>query len=112
MGLDVHTDETWESYTVVVVTGELDVGFAPLLRTRLLELMNAGKTDIVVDLSAVEFIDSTGLGVLIRALRQLRERGGDLRLVVNRPDVLRIFDITGLGAEFSIMESLTGPGTR
>jgi len=108
MELDVRTDESPDPYTVVAVAGELDVGLAPQLRAQLAELIDDGKTDIVVDLSAVEFIDSTGLGVLIGLLRRLRERGGDLTLVVTRPDILRIFEITGLGSEFCILDSLSG----
>jgi anti-sigma B factor antagonist len=110
MELDVRTYESPDPYTVVAVAGELDVGLAPQLKARLVELITDGATDLVVDLSAVQFIDSTGLGVLIRVLRQLRERGGDLKLVVTRPDIMRIFEITGLGDEFCISDSLSGLG--
>jgi anti-anti-sigma factor len=103
--LDVTADDRQPTYTVVTLDGELDVGQAPQLRTKLVDLMNEGKLRLVLDLSAVDFIDSSGLGVLIRALRRLRSQGGELRLVVTKPEVRRIFDITGLTAEFSISES-------
>jgi anti-sigma B factor antagonist len=68
-------------HLVLEIGGEIDVYTAPRLRERLLEMVNSGEKHIVVDLGRVEFLDSTGLGVLVGAHRRLRARDGSLNLV-------------------------------
>jgi anti-sigma B factor antagonist len=82
--------------TVVTVAGEIDVYTAPQLREQLIELANGGATKLVLDLEAVEMLDSTGLGVLLGASKRARERGGSLRLVCSGERILRVIRITGL----------------
>lgn len=93
--------------TVVSVAGEIDVYTAPSLRERLAELDAQGISDIVVDMSAVEFLDSTGLGVLVGGLKRARLRGGGLRLVSDQEKILKILRITGLIRVFPIHPDLT-----
>ena len=69
---------------------------APQLGRRLLSLAEEGKIRVVVDLSQVTFMDSTGIGVLLNALRQLRQRKGALVLVCPTERILRPFQVTGL----------------
>ena len=88
--------------TVVSVAGEIDVYTAPSLREQLAELDAQGVSDIVVDMSAVEFLDSTGLGVLVGGLKRARLRGGSLRLVSDQEKILKILRITGLIRVFEI----------
>lgn len=92
--------------TVVRAVGEIDVSTAPELRARLHELDESAT--VVVDLSEVTFLDSTGLGVLVATLKRIRESeaGGDLRLVVTRPQVSKVLDVTGLATVFSVFPSL------
>ncbi|MDA8287513.1 MAG: STAS domain-containing protein [Actinomycetota bacterium] len=92
--------------SVVSAEGEVDVSTAPALRQRLYELPESAK--VVVDLSEVTFLDSTGLGVLVAALKRVRESdaGGDLRLVVTRPQVSKVLEVTGLSTVFSVFPSL------
>ena len=88
---------------VVSPAGELDAYTAPDLRTEVHQLIEAGgATTLVVDLAAVTFLDSSALGVLVGALRRLRERDGELHLVQPRPTVRRIFEITAPDAVFSL----------
>ena len=94
--------------TVVSVAGEIDVYTAPSLRERLAELDAQGISDIVVDMSAVEFLDSTGLGVLVGGLKRARLRGGSLRLVSDQEKILKILRITGLIRVFDIYPTLPG----
>jgi anti-sigma B factor antagonist len=85
-----------ECVHVVAPTGEVDVVTAPQLGRRLLGLVEEGKTRLVVDLSAVTFMDSTGIGVLIDALRRLSSRSGSLVLVCPTERIMRPFEVTGL----------------
>jgi anti-sigma B factor antagonist len=91
--------------TVVAVGGEIDVYTAPKLRDKITELVAAGVYDIVVDMGAVEFLDSTGLGVLVGGLKKVRAHDGSLQLVCSQERLLKIFRITGLAKVFVIHES-------
>ena len=75
--------------------------------------MDAGRVRLVVDLSAVGFLDSTGLGVLVKALKRTREHDGTLDLVATDERILKVFRITGLDAVMPLHASLddidTGP---
>ncbi len=88
------------------VGGEVDVYTAPRLRERLVELVEAGARSVVVDLSRVEFLDSTGLGVLVGALKRLRAAGGSLALVCGQERLLKIFRITALDRVFSLYDTV------
>jgi anti-sigma B factor antagonist len=91
--------------TVVAVGGEIDVYTAPKLRDKITELVGAGSYQLVVDLEAVEFLDSTGLGVLVGGLKKVRAHDGALRLVCTQDRLLKIFRITGLAKVFDIHDS-------
>jgi anti-sigma B factor antagonist len=90
---------------IVTAAGEIDLATSPALRTRLQDAIGQHRT-VIVDLSDVTFIDSTGLGVLIGGLRRINEAGGEMRVVIADPRVLKIFEITGLTGLFSIHSSL------
>jgi anti-sigma B factor antagonist len=84
------------------VTGEIDVYTAPLLRERMIHLVDDGARHIIADLREVTFLDSTGLGVLVGSLKRLRSHQGSLRVVINADRILRIFRITGLVNVFAL----------
>jgi anti-sigma B factor antagonist len=90
---------------IVAVEGEIDIAVAPELRRHLEELLDQGNTSIVVDLTGVSFLDSTALGVLISILKRCHASEGELCLVANDPQVLRVFEITGLTDVFSIVST-------
>jgi anti-sigma B factor antagonist len=81
---------------VLRVTGEVDVYTAPVLRERIRDLAAKGVVHVIADLSRVDFLDSTGLGVLVGGLKRLREHGGSLTPVITTTRILRILQITGL----------------
>ncbi len=95
-------DTDIDGWTVVAASGEIDVATAPALRDRLTDLVEAGSTRLVVDLEDVDFIDSTGLGVLVGGVRRARAEDGDLRLVCTNTRILKVFEATGLDEVFTI----------
>jgi anti-sigma B factor antagonist len=100
MELGLEVDESRAPYTVLSVKGEIDVYSAPRLRERLVELVSQGHRQIVVDLEGVDFLDSTGLGVLVGGLKRLRSHDGELSIVCNQSRILKVFEITGLTSVF------------
>ena len=92
--------------TVVHLGGEIDVYTAPVVREKLDEQIQAGRINLVVDLTDVTFLDSTGLGVLVGRLKLTRTRGGSMRLVGKDDRVLKVFSITGLDKVFEIHPDL------
>lgn len=92
--------------TVIEVGGEIDVYTAPRLREQLTELVDSGRYEIVVDMSDVEFLDSTGLGVLVGGLKRVRTHEGSMHLVCTHERILKIFRITGLTRVFPIHDSV------
>lgn len=105
MELSLST-RTQGEHTVLGVGGEIDVYTAPQLRERLIELVEGGQQHIVVDMEQVEFLDSTGLGVLVGGLKRVRAQDGSLRLVCGQERILKIFRITGLEKVFGIYPSV------
>jgi anti-sigma B factor antagonist len=97
---------TIADHTVLEVAGEVDVYTAPRLRERLIELVEGGARSVIVDLTQVEFLDSTGLGVLVGALKRLRAAGGSLGLVCGQERLLKIFRITALDRVFSLYDTV------
>ncbi|HZO67354.1 MAG TPA: STAS domain-containing protein [Kribbellaceae bacterium] len=96
------TTRTQGERTVVEVGGEIDVYTAPKLREMLISLVDAGQYHLVVDLEKVDFLDSTGLGVLVGGLKRVRTHDGSLSLVCTRERLLKILRITGLTKVFDI----------
>ena len=107
MDLTLATNEV-EGATIIAVGGEIDVYTAPKLRDKITELVADGVYDIIVDMEAVEFLDSTGLGVLVGGLKKVRAHDGSLSLICNQDRLLKIFRITGLAKVFVIHDSAEG----
>jgi len=101
--LDHHTKDGIE---IVDVEGEIDVYTAPRLRELLIELVNSSHFQLVVNMEKVEFLDSTGLGVLVGGLKRVRAHDGSLDLVCTQERILKIFRITGLTKVFGIHDSV------
>ncbi|MEA2142225.1 MAG: anti-sigma factor antagonist [Solirubrobacteraceae bacterium] len=87
---------------IICVRGEIHVTTAPRFAAHLNAAIESGKTAVVLDMTGVEFIDSTGLSVLLNGLRFMGQRRGRLALVCTNPTVLRLFQITNLDSTFDI----------
>ena len=105
--LTLSTNEV-DGATIIAVGGEIDVYTAPKLRDKITELVADGVYDIIVDMEAVEFLDSTGLGVLVGGLKKVRAHDGSLELICTQDRLLKIFRITGLAKVFVIHDSADG----
>jgi anti-sigma B factor antagonist len=83
------------SVEVVVVEGVLDVASAPTLRSCLLELSDEA-VDVELELSGLDFVDSTGIGVLVAAAHRLRGEGHHLVVTGARPAIRAVLEVTGV----------------
>jgi anti-sigma B factor antagonist len=93
-------------WTLVRVGGELDVATAPRLREQLLTAIADGGPHLVLDLGDVDFLDSTGLGVIVGVLKRARTLGGDLRLVCPTPAIRKVFEITALDRTMPLADTV------
>jgi len=100
------SDQSIDAEThLIELEGEVDLYTAPEFKERIVQVIEDGKTRVVVDLSKATFIDSTTLGVLVGSVKRLRPSGGSLALVCSDQNIRKIFEITGLDRVFPIHES-------
>jgi anti-sigma B factor antagonist len=99
---ELSEDDLDERTHVIAVSGEIHVSTAPEFSRRLNAAIAKGKTAVVLDLTGTEFIDSTGLSVLLNGLRRVTRQRGRMALVCINPTVLRLFEITRLDSTFDI----------
>ena len=105
IGLTVTPRAAGEGAQSLDLVGEVDVYTAPLLRQAIMDQVEAGTKHLLIDLTKVEYLDSTGLGILIGGVKRLKEQGGTLRLVGPSARITRIFEITGLNRIFDVYAS-------
>ncbi|MBI4733908.1 MAG: STAS domain-containing protein [Rubrobacteridae bacterium] len=101
MDLKIESRET-DGVGVLMLEGEVDVYTAPKLKSRMIDFVDEGKYKIVIDLQKVEFMDSSGLGVLVGGLKRVKSHDGSIALVCTHENILKIFRITGLVKVFPI----------
>lgn len=102
MNLTMHSRTPNETTCILAIEGEIDVYTSPQLKQDITQLAEKGVKHLIINLSQVEYLDSTGLGVLIGGLKRLRENDGNMALVGPGMRILRIFEITGLDKIFDI----------
>jgi anti-sigma B factor antagonist len=101
------TSRAQGDHIIVALAGEIDLYTAPRLQAELSSVLTAtGPAMIVVDMSAVDFCDSTGMNVLLAAHRLAAERGGELVLAAPRPALRKILEVTGLHSVFTVRDDL------
>jgi anti-sigma B factor antagonist len=101
-------------HTIVTLAGEIDLYTAPRLESELLAAMRSANPapQVVVDMSGVEFTDTTGMNDLLPPHREACEQGGDLALAAPRAPVRKILEVTGLASVFTVhadLATLTRP---
>jgi anti-sigma B factor antagonist len=92
--------------TVISPAGEVDVYTAPVLRQQLVELLNAEEQCLIVDFTRIDFIDSTGLGILVGALRRARTMGAAMSIAGQSASAKKLFAITGLDRVFEAFDTV------
>jgi anti-sigma B factor antagonist len=112
VSLEVQTRQVDNGVTVVAPTGRLDVAGAPALKDAISEAVKSGQPRVVLDMEGISFVDSTGLGSVIAALKQIRSSQGDLRLAAPNQQVRVVLELTTLDRVFpyysTVEEALTG----
>lgn len=111
MDLSLITTE-FDGRTVLEVAGDIDLSTSPKLRARVIEIISVEHHYLVVDLTAVAFVDSTGLGVLVGAQRRMRNVGGLLILVVPPSPVRELFHVTGLDRVLTLVDCIDDATNR
>ena len=111
MTLDVESRQTDKGVTVIAPSGRLDVLGAPALKEAVSEAMKNGQPRLILDLEGVSFVDSSGLGSVVAALKQVRTSKGDLRLAAPNQQVRVVLELTTLDRVFpyyaTVEEALT-----
>jgi anti-sigma B factor antagonist len=103
--IDLKTEDGGETL-VFGLRGSLDLATSPTVRAALTDATEKGHHDVIVDLTQLEFLDSTGLGALIGAHRRAAEHGGSFRLIVTEGPIFRLLNITGLMRILEVYHSL------
>ena len=102
----ISSEQHSSGATVIAVAGELDLRSSAVLRSSIIAAIEGGARHVILDMSAVTFIDSAGLGALVSGLRRLRTVDGELTLVCAERSIVRIFEITGLDWVFPLHPTL------
>ena len=105
MELEVTTRDVGE-HTVIKLKGEVDIYTAPSLREAIVQALERGRRRVAVDLDEVDFLDSTGLGVLVGGLKRVKNHEGELGVICSQEKIVRIFRITGLTKVFKMYKSV------
>lgn len=105
MHLQVSTEQSGAA-TVVSAVGELDLHTAPMLQEHLDRAVQSQDGLIVVDLTAVDFMDSTGLSVIVSAVASMRPSGRELRVASSSDRITKVFTLTGIDQQVGIFETV------
>jgi len=104
MDLDIQHNAV-NDYDILAPQGEIDLASYTHLRARISELIEAGRPNVVIDLSGTEFLDSTALGALIGGRRKAYAAGGSFAIICDNPQLLKLFTVTKLDLVFKVLPS-------
>ena len=91
--------------TIVAVSGELDLASSPELQEQLDQVWESDPEQLVIDLRQLEFMDSTGLSIIVGAHQRLAEKGRSLSLVKGSAQVQRLLDLTGVAERLRLVDT-------
>lgn len=98
-------EKRFDDVAIVRLSGEIDVYTSAILKARLDALVEDARRQLIINLDDIQFIDSTGLGVLVYGLKAVRELDGGVAIVVTNPRITRAFEVTGLTSVFMIFDT-------
>lgn len=98
--------EKHPAYTVIRASGYLDISTSPRLREKIIEVVSEDVSLLLLDLGAIEFLDSSALGVILNGWKRLQAEGGRLGVVSPQPRITKIFEITALNLSIDLYGSL------
>jgi anti-sigma B factor antagonist len=105
MKFSINTKEE-KGMWIVTLSGEVDLHTGNDFKKAILEGIDSGHKQVVVDFSRATFIDSTALGILVGAVKRLNPHGGKLHVIVNTPNIRKIFEITALDRVLDLHENM------
>lgn len=105
LSFKIETKNIQDNFPAIILEGEVDVYTAPQLKQHLIAMLESGSKKVLIDLTSVDYLDSTALGVLIGGLKRMKEIGGNMILICPSPRIHRVFEITGLDKIFLIYQS-------
>ncbi len=103
--IKIQTRDLVAGAAVVDIDGEIDVSTSPKVKEILNDLIDHDRTNLIVNMEKVRYIDSTGLVAFISALKRVRERNGKIIMICTNPHILKIFNITGLINVFEVFQT-------
>jgi len=104
MSLEIKYDVTSDNTLEIQPIGEVDIYTSPELKNKIYELIDEKKLDILINGSNLDYIDSTGLGILMGIYKKLKENNLNIKITNLKPNIYKLFDITGLNKIFNIQE--------
>ena len=104
MSLNIKYEINDDGSIEIKPMGEVDIYTSPELKNKIFELIGEKKADIIINGENLEYIDSTGLGVLMSIYKKMQEKNLNLQIINLKPNIYKLFDITGLNKVFNIRE--------
>ena len=108
MSLNIKYEINDDGSIEIKPMGEVDIYTSPELKNKIFELIGEKKADIIINGENLEYIDSTGLGVLMSIYKKMQEKNLNLQIINLKPNIYKLFDITGLNKVFNIREWRNG----
>lgn len=103
MSLIINTNNN-EDYIEILPIGEIDIYTSPMFKKEVIDIINAENKNIIVNSERLDYLDSTGLGVFMSILKTIKEKNLSIKLINVKPNIFKLFDITGLNKIFNIEE--------